>query len=84
MWSSTCKSILTYGSDALYLKNSDVRDLDKIQRKLIESVVRIGVRYITNPLLQALKIYIYIYIYICISATIDLSTIFISYHDESQ
>ena len=44
VWSSTCKSILTYGCDALYLKNSDVKDLDKIQGKLIKSIVGIGVQ----------------------------------------
>ena len=31
VWSSTYKSILTYGCDALYLKNNDVMDLDQIQ-----------------------------------------------------
>ena len=73
VWSPTCKSILTYGCDALYLKNSDVKDLDKIQGKLIKSIVGIGVHYHTTPLLQALQI-------LSVSATIDLSTVCLLYN----
>ena len=54
VWSTTCKNILTYGCDGLYLYNKDKSSLDKIQSRLVKCIVCIGPNYRTTPLLKVI------------------------------
>ena len=54
LWSVICKSTISYACEAIYLKKSHLRELNKVQAKLIKCMVGIGEKYRTTPLLQAL------------------------------
>ena len=56
VWNTTCKSILLYGCNTMYINKSCLARLDKLQAKLIKTVVGIGPRCQSSPLLDALKI----------------------------
>ena len=56
VWNTTCKSILLYGCNTMYINKTCLARLDKLQAKLIKTVVGIGPRYHSSPLLDALKI----------------------------
>jgi exonuclease III len=70
VWSATCKSILLYACETMYLTKTNRTDLDKIQSKLIKRIVGIGPNYLTTPLLDALRM-------ANMSALIDVNTMFL-------
>ena len=55
VWNTTCKSILLYGCNNMYINKTCLARLDKLQAKLIKTVVGINLRYHSSPLLEALK-----------------------------
>ena len=57
IWSSTCKSVLLYGCESMYISKQNINELDKLQAKFIKCLVGIGSSYKTTPLLKALKIH---------------------------
>jgi hypothetical protein len=70
IWSATCKATLLYGCETMLLKKVHRDDLDKLQAKLIKSIVGIGPKYRSTPLLEALKV-------TKISRVIDVNNLFL-------
>ena len=56
VWNATCKSLLLYSCESLYLNSKNLHVLNKLQGKLIKCIVGIGARYHTSSLLQALRV----------------------------
>lgn len=56
VWSTICQSTLSYGCEAVSLWKQNVRDLDKLQGKLVKCLIGIGWTYRSTPLLKALSI----------------------------
>ena len=54
VWSVACKSVLTYACHSMYLNNENLKDLNKLQGKLVKCIVGLSSRYRTTPLLQAI------------------------------
>jgi exonuclease III len=68
VFKATCRSVILYGCDAIYLSNVQRNALDKLQAKLVKCLVGLGPKYRTSPLLNALKIH-------SISKVIDVNNI---------
>ena len=47
---------VAYACHSMYLNNENIKDLDKLQGKLVKCIVGLSSRYRTTPLLQALKL----------------------------
>ena len=56
IWSNTCKNVLLYACESIFLSKQRKQDLDKLQARLIKCIIGIGPSHKTTPLLQALKI----------------------------
>jgi hypothetical protein len=54
VFSVTCMSALTYACDAIYLNKGQRQELNSAQGKLVKSIVGIGAKFRTTPLLDAL------------------------------
>ena len=56
IWTSICKTSLLYGCNALYLKKTDLNDIEKLQAKLVKCILGLKPFYKSTKLLQALKL----------------------------
>ena len=56
IWTSICKTSLLYGCNALYLKKTDLNDIEKLQAKLVKCIFGMKPFYKSTKLLQALKL----------------------------
>ena len=56
IWTSICKTSLLYGCNALYLKKTDLNDIEKLQAKLVKCIFGVKLFYKSRKLLQALKL----------------------------
>ena len=67
VFKSTCRSVLTYGCDTMFLSKVNRTELDKCQSKLIKCIVGLNPRHRSTPLLQALNVH-------NISRSVDFNT----------
>ena len=68
VWSTVCRSILTYACESMHLLCRERNKLDKLQSRLVKCSVGIALRYRTSPLLKALKLH-------SVSNVVDVNTI---------
>ena len=68
VFNSTCRSVLIYGCDTMFLSKVNRTELDKCQSKLIKCIVSLNPRHRSKPLLQALNVH-------NISKSVDFNTI---------
>jgi hypothetical protein len=57
VFNATCKTILMYACDTMYLSKRNRMELDKLQGRLVKCIAGLGSRYRTTPLIQALNMH---------------------------